>query len=451
MNIKQFNNLFFNINYFPMSFNTSNTPKKDYYNILGVDKNSDDSTIKKAYYKLAQKYHPDKNPNNREEAETKFKEISEAYGVLSDPQKKQHYDQFGLCDGESPDFSQGFPDLSEIFASMGMGPMGPMGQMAGFPFGPNSNSRREKQPLKQDFIVQLKLSELFTGTTKNLSIPINDVCLNCDGSGSKTKTRKTCQTCNGNGVKVMMRQIGPGMISQQMVPCESCMQKGTTVSAENICGHCKGLGVKKSTFNKTINITENFDYETILLVKEAGNYDINTKTKSNINIKFTIDDLDSLGFKLLDSHDLLIEHPINIFDAFTGYSMYWDSHPNGNKYHFKNNDVIKDGDIKFVKHLGLPISNKSGSTRGKLYIKFNYNYPQNTLDYESFKTFIKTKRDHVENKESYIKEKIYDIEEDKKNSSRSTNSNPHFYTESNYADHMDKNGNNTGSPNCTQS
>lgn len=423
----------------------NNAPKKDYYNILGVDKNADEATIKKSYYKLAQKYHPDKNPDNREDAENKFKEISEAYGVLSDAQKKQQYDQFGLCDGETPDFSHGFPDLSEIFGGMGGFPfsagMGGMGGMGGFPFAGNQ-SRRERPKPSQDFVVELKLSEIFEGTTKNLSIAINDMCDSCEGSGSKTKTRITCSACNGNGVKIMMRQIGPGMISQQTVGCDNCMQKGTTVSADNICTNCKGSAVKKNTFNKTINISQNFDYETVMLVKEAGNYDIDSKTKANINIKFTISDLDAKGFKIINSHDLMFEHNINISDAFTGYSMFWDAHPNGNKYHIKNNNVIKDGDIKFIKHLGLPISNKSNGTKGKLYIKFNYNYPHDVLDLESFKNFIKFKREHVDNKESYIKEKIYDISEDKKNSHHPSNS-------SNHDERMEYEQG--GPPNCTPS
>lgn len=418
-----------------MNMNMNNTPKKDYYNILGIERNADEGAIKKAYYKLAQKFHPDKNPDNREEAESKFKDIAEAYGILSDSQKKQQYDQFGLCDGETPDFSHGFPDLSEIFGGMG-----------GFPFGGNGNMRREKRSTpKQEFTVELKMSELFKGTTKNLVIPINDMCDNCDGTGSKTKTRLTCQSCNGNGIKVMMRQIGPGMISQQAVPCDVCMQKGTTISAENMCSSCKGSAVKKSTFNKTININENFDYETVMLVKEAGNYDIDTKTKSNINIKFIISDLDTLGFKIIDSHDLLIEHDINIHDAFTGYSMYWDNHPNGNKYNFKNNDVIKDNDIKFIKHLGLPISNKSNCTHGKLYIKFCYSYPKNILDSETFKNFIKTKRTHVENKDSFVREKIYCIEEDVKNNNNHSHG---FHNNESFEQHQHQQG---GPPNCTPS
>ena len=121
-------------------------PKKDYYAILGIDKNSDDSTIIEAYRRLAKKWHPDKNPNNKVEAEEKFKEISEAYGILSDPQKRSQYDQFGVCDGDGPDFSQGFPDLSEMFGAMGGFPFGSMG---GFPFGNMGGGMNHRLPIER--------------------------------------------------------------------------------------------------------------------------------------------------------------------------------------------------------------------------------------------------------------------------------------------------------------
>ena len=242
--------------------------KKDYYGILGVDKNSDESTIKKAYYKLAQKWHPDKNRDNVVESENKFKEISEAYSILSDPQKKQQYDQFGICDGEAPDFSQGFPDLSEIFGGMGGFPFGGMPGMGGFPFAgmqgmpgmpgmhrmPGMRGERPKSKPVQEVKVKLKLSEIFNGTSKNIDISFNEMCVGCDGSGSKTKSRDKCQTCMGRGVRVQITQIGPGMISQQQVPCGVCNQKGTFVNPKDICQVCNGKCILESKLNKREDI-----------------------------------------------------------------------------------------------------------------------------------------------------------------------------------------------------
>lgn len=388
-------------------------PKKDYYGVLGVDKNADDSTIKKAYYKLAQKWHPDKNTDNKQEAESKFKEISEAYGVLSDAEKRNKYDQFGLCDGETPDFSHGFPDLSEFFG--GMGGMGhPFGGM-GHPFGGmgGMGSRGQKPKQVQEVRVKLKTSDIFRGLSKNIDITVHDKCKACDGSGSKTKSKTTCKGCKGSGIKVKIVQLGPGMISQQQTVCGDCGGKGKYVEPQNKCSSCNGKGTTETKINKTLEITKNFDHETVMLLKNSGNYDSDTDTKADINIKFVISDIDKYNMEIKNSYDLVLEQTINIQDALSGYSMFFDSHPDGNKYHFKFSDVIKDGDIKFIKGLGLPSNNNGSIKRGKLYIKFKYIYPSNVLDSESFKNFMKMKETKViENKETYIKEKIYDIKDD---------------------------------------
>ena len=395
----------------------NSNPKKDYYKILGIDKDTDESTIKKAYYKLAQKWHPDKNPDSREEAEAKFKEISEAYSILSDPQKKSQYDQFGVCDGEAPDFSHGFPDLSEMFSSgfpfPGMGGMGgPFGNMNGFPFG-NVNTSREKKNPVQEVRIKLKLSEIYTGTNKNIDITVDSMCNNCEGSGSKTKKRENCKACNGKGIRISIRQIGPGMITQQQTVCDVCNQKGTTINPKDICTTCQGNCTISTKLNKTLNIPKDFDYESLMLLKNSGNYNPDTKSKSDINITFKIADLDKYDFQIKNSHDLVIEQNINICDALSGYTFYFSSHPDEKKYYFKISEVIKDGDIKFVKNLGLPNNDNKKNNRGKLYIKFNYIYPTSVLDSETFKNFIKNKDNKtITDKESYIKEKIYDIKED---------------------------------------
>jgi len=393
--------------------------KKDYYDILGIEKNASESEIKKAYYKLAQKWHPDKNPDNKEKAEAKFKEISEAYGILSDENKRSQYDQFGVCDGDGPDFSQGFPDLSEMFGqgfpfgNMG-GAFGGMG--GGFPFGGMGGNVQRQKPI-QEVRVKLKLSEIFNGTEKSIDISINDICSTCDGSGSKTKVRTTCEACQGRGVRVTMRQIGPGMISQQSSPCNVCNQKGTTINPKDICSICTGKCTISTKFNKVLNIPKNFDYESVMLIKNSGNYDPDSKIKADINIKFIISDIEKYNFQIKNTHDLLLLYPINLSDALTGYSLYLDNHPDGNKYVFKLNEVIKDGDIKFVKNLGLP-NDEGKKNRGKLYIKFNYIYPTTVLDSDSLKSFIKIKDNKViENKDTFIKEKIYDIKDDSNRSS----------------------------------
>lgn len=423
--------------------------KKDYYAILGVDKNASESTIKKEYYKLAQKWHPDKNPNNKEEAEEKFKEITEAYGILSDPDKKSKYDEYGICDGDAPDFSQGFPDISEIF---GMGGF-PFGGMGGFPFGNVESSRnRQSQTPIHKVVVKLKLSEIFNGLDKNIDIPVNAMCVSCGGTGSKTKKRETCRGCNGNGIKVSMRQIGPGMISQQQSVCDECEGKRTRIKPSDVCEKCNGKCTELKTISRTLNITKNFDHETVMRMEGMGNFIPELEKNSDINIVF---ELENLGeFKIKNSHDLFFEHSINIYDALTGYSMYWSNHPDGNKYHFKFDNVIKDGDVMFVKNLGLPNLDDGVISRAKLYIKFKYIYPLNALNHESFKSFIELKdKTDIENKEDWIKEKVHgmnrdDTHEHKGNSHSRKHGQNHSHNRHNQFDEGMGEG---GVPGCAQS
>jgi DnaJ family protein A protein 2 len=413
--------------------------KKDYYAILCVEKNADESVIKKAYYKLAQKWHPDKNPNNREEAEKKFKEISEAYGVLSDPDKRQKYDQFGLCDGESPDFAGGFPDLSELFGAMG-GMGNPFGGMGGFPFGGmgGRNFRSERPKPIQEVRVKLRMQDIFSGLSKNIDITVHDRCGKCEGSGSKNKQKTNCSGCKGTGIKVMIRQIGPGMISQQQTSCDNCGGRGKYVEPKDMCDICKGCGTHETKLNKTLEIHKNFDYETIMLLKNSGNYDQDSESKADINIKFVISDIDKYNMTIKNSYDLLMEYNINIHDALTGYSMYWDGHPDGNKYYFKFSDVIKDGDIKFIKNLGLPNNNNGNYKRGKLYIRFKYVYPNNILDSDNYKIFVKMRdTKSINDKDNYLKEKVYDLKDDN--------------SRSNYNNNQEQDENEQQLPGCAQS
>ncbi len=433
--------------------------KKDYYKILEINNDASIDDITKKYRKLAQKYHPDKNAVNKKEAEEKFKEIVEAYGVLSDPKKKENYDKYGLCDGEEHEGMPSNADIAEFFANMGMGipgmrmsgmpgmpGMSGMSGMSGMPGMPRMN-RASMTPI-QEVHVELKLRDIFTGTKKNVDITIQDKCECCDGTGSKTKNKKKCDECGGKGTKNIIKQMGPGMIMQSTVVCDNCNGKCTII--EDICKVCDGNGTTEKKLNTTLEITKNFDYTSIMLLKNHGNYNTNTNTKSDINIMFIISDLDKYNMKIRNTHDLSIEYPINIYDALTGYSMYWDFHPDGNKYHFKFNDVIRDKNIKFIKKLGLPSNNNNTTKRGKLYIKFKYIYPQHILGIDNYKKFIETKNKHnmndsVESKNNYIEEKVYDYHEDDIKQNNEENMRSHAFFESQFHDSNQAGGG------CTQS
>lgn len=200
----------------------------DYYKILEVNKDASDDEIKKSYRKLAMKYHPDRN--KEKEAETKFKEISEAYEVLSDPQKRQHYDQYGTSDpraGGFGGFGSGFnpEDIFNQFRNAGFGGFG------GF------NPGRTKGP---DLSIKIKLTlrEILDGCKKNINVTRHDLCNSCHGNGSLNGTSlATCGSCNGSGRRVIVQQTQFGQMRQESI-CNSCMGTGKRIATP--CPTCHG-------------------------------------------------------------------------------------------------------------------------------------------------------------------------------------------------------------------
>ena len=193
--------------------------KRDYYEVLGVDKSANEDALKKAYRKLAIKYHPDKNPGDAE-AEEKFKEIAEAYDVLSDPQKRQRYDQFGHAGVGGASGSGGF------------------GGFGGF-----SGGRQRQRGGDLRARVRLTLAEIEQGTEKKLKVKKQIKCSHCDGEQTTERDGKiTCKTCHGQGVVMQMQRTIFGAMQTQGV-CPTCNGSGEQVVKP--CSHCHGKGVEQ--------------------------------------------------------------------------------------------------------------------------------------------------------------------------------------------------------------
>jgi DnaJ-class molecular chaperone len=402
------------------------TPKKDYYAILEITKNATHDEILKAYKKLAVKWHPDKNLNNREEAEEKFKEISEAKNVLTDEKKRALYDNYGVCDNEGPQvdendifnnfpegiFGGGIPGFKGGFSGGFSGGI-PGGFSGGFPFGgiPGfGNFGGQKRPQKkiQELTINITISEIFTGCEKHIDISTNKKCENCDGYGNTDKCVNTCSVCNGSGMKVSIKRQGP-IVSQQAFPCSNCNQTGKVKNKDKKCLKCDGNGIISHSTTKKITINQNFDYLTIMKLSNYGNYDTETRTNADVLIHFNI--IKNHNIEIFNKYDIILEHNINIYDALTGYTMYYD-HQDNNKYLFNFDHIIKHGDIKYIKHLGLPYNNDQKNNRGKLFIKFNYIYPDTILNNEKLIIWLNKNKENKENKTNkteYKKEKIHSI------------------------------------------
>ncbi len=288
----------------------------DLYSILNVSKSSSIEDIKKAYKKLAIKYHPDKclNEKDKESYEAKFKEINQAYSVLSNEEKRKKYDQFGIMDDHAQDPTMGGMSMDDIlkdifggggfhnnlnssFSFMFMDGMGNVQQGgSGFPMNMNMNPGFEKHFKKQDTIeVQIDINDIYYGQTKKVEFEMLDKCDICNGTGAQDPSHiLKCITCSGNGV--IHQQIGP--FFTQTVVCNSCLGQGTTVQHNKQCNKCKG---KKTFYHK-----KSFDlklpkgipnnYEVVMEGKGAFNQQANTNNDIrfifiyNIKEPYTLDE-----------------------------------------------------------------------------------------------------------------------------------------------------------------
>ena len=219
--------------------------KRDYYEVLGVDKNASANDIKKAYRKLAIQYHPDKNPGDKE-AEEKFKEAAEAYGVLSDPDKKARYDQFGFEGlggaGGAGGFGGAGMDINDIFSMFGdiFGGRGGFSGFSGFGGGGGSSRPAKFRGSDQRVKVKLTLQEIASGVTKKFKLKKYVTCTHCNGSGAENGAVETCPECKGTGRVVRTQQSFFG-IMQTEVACPHCNGQGKVIKHK--CKHCNGDGI----------------------------------------------------------------------------------------------------------------------------------------------------------------------------------------------------------------
>lgn len=239
--------------------------KRDYYEVLGVDKNADENTLKKAYRKLAKKYHPDMNPGDKD-AEAKFKEATEAYGVLSDPEKRRQYDQFGHAAFEQGgaggfggfDFSGA--DFSDIF-----------GDIFGDFFGGGRTRRASNAPQRGASlraVVHLTFEEAVFGCEKELELTLKDTCKTCGGSGAKPGTSpETCKTCGGSGQVRRTQQSLFGMV-QNIETCPDC--RGTGQIIRDKCTECGGTGYTSSRKKIQVSVPAGIDHGQSIRIRDKG-------------------------------------------------------------------------------------------------------------------------------------------------------------------------------------
>ncbi len=266
--------------------------KRDYYEVLGLSKGATDEEIKKAYRKMAKQYHPDLHPDDPEAAE-KFKEVNEANDVLSDPQKRQRYDQFGHA-GVDPSYGAGagggfgggfggmggdfdFGDIFDTFFGGGMGGMGGSSR---------NNANAPKRGADISISLDISFMEACKGIKHEVEINRAETCDSCNGSGAKTgTTAKTCPECNGSGqVRFQQRTILGSMMSTR--PCSKCGGKGKVI--ETPCPTCHGNGRVQKKKKITINVPAGIDNGQILRVGGEGNMGTNGGGRGDLNVRISV-------------------------------------------------------------------------------------------------------------------------------------------------------------------
>ena len=267
--------------------------KRDYYEILGIEKGSSDDEIKKAYRKLAMKYHPDRNPDDKE-AEEKFKEATEAYEILSDGQKRAKYDKYGHSGLKGGQDFHGFNDVNDIFShfsdifggSFGGGGGSIFDDFFGSAGGSQRTRRRSTGIPGSDLKITLKLTleEIATGTTKKLKIKKQKKCGTCNGTGAKdANSYNTCSVCNGSGE---VRQVSRSLFGQfvNIAPCNNCSGTGKVISDR--CKTCKGEGRTTDEATIKVNVPAGVTDNSYMTLRGEGNAGKNGGQPGNIIVVF---------------------------------------------------------------------------------------------------------------------------------------------------------------------
>ena len=334
--------------------------KKDYYEVLGVDKSASADEIKKAYRKLAIKYHPDKNPGDKE-AEEKFKEAAEAYSVLSDADKKARYDQFGHAgvEGAGPDFSGGFGNLNDILNDLFGGAFGGgFGGFGGFGggFGGGQGQRQQRVYRGRDIRVRVKLTleEIAKGVEKEISIEKSVPCPECGGKGAKNSSDiKTCSACNGTG---QVQRVTNSIFGQTVTysTCQQCGGEGKVVT--NPCRNCNGSGLVRK--RETIKVK-------IPAGVEAG---MHAAKNNGINgdLLVVIEEQEHPNLRR-EGNNLYYTKVISLPDAILGGEA--EIPCLDGPYKVKIDAGTQSGTVVRLRGKGMPTVNGYGGT-GDLYVKF---------------------------------------------------------------------------------
>ena len=358
--------------------------KRDYYEVLGVDKSASEEDIKKAYRKIAIKYHPDRNPGDKK-AEEMFKEAAEAYNVLHDPQKRQQYDQFGFNSpfggsGGFGDFGATSMNMDDIFSMFG-------DIFGGHGFGGFSGGQRRPQQHRGNDLrlkVKLSLEEINKGVTKKFKVRKDVTCSHCHGTGAEDgNDREQCQTCHGSGVITHTTQSIFGMMQTQGV-CPTCGGEGTVI--KNKCHECGGTGIVKGEEVVEIKIPAGVAEGMVVNVPGKGNAGRHQGVNGDIQVFIEEEENDTF---VRDGNDLIYNLLLDFPTAALGGEVEIPT-IDGNMLRVKIENGTQPGKTLRLRGKGLPSVQGYGNGKGDLVVNISVYIPK-TLSREEKEEILKFK------------------------------------------------------------
>lgn len=346
--------------------------KRDYYEVLGVKKGATDDEIKKAYRKMAIKYHPDRNLNNKEDAEAHMKEINEAYDVLKDPQKKAQYDQFGH-DAFSNGGGAGAGGFGGGFGGFGGGGFGDFGDIFDTFFGGGGRSRRQGPEKGADLRIDVELTfeEAAFGIEKEINVPRTENCSECNGTGAaKGTSPETCPQCNGSGQVQSYANTPFGRMVNSRA-CDRC--NGTGKIVKTPCKACGGRGQKKVTKKIKVNIPAGIDDGQRIRVAGGGQAGMRGGPSGDLYVYIFIKRHELFA---RDGFDVLCEVPITFVQAALGDTI--EVPTIHGKVEMKVSAGTQSGTIMRLKGKGIPMLRHTGN--GDQHVRIKVLTPQKLSD-----------------------------------------------------------------------
>ena len=336
----------------------------EFYDRLGVQENATAEEIKKAYKKMAIRYHPDKNPDNPEAVE-RFKEVGEAYEVLSDPNKRKMYDAYGKEGLQQNGFhgSSANDIFQAFFGGSGFGDFFSSAFGGG---GGDDDNVDPTRPRNKAYQLPVTLEDLFTGTVKEVPVTRRVMCPGCHGTGSKSgRSGGPCRACGGRGVTIMRRQMGP-FVQQFQAPCEACRGRGVAQDPRDVCVYCEGRQVIEDPTKVEVNVEAG--------MKDGQRVVVRGKGDCGGDATFVLKLMRHSMFHRVEN-DVLLKRDIPLVEALTGVKLRF-RYLNGKTVvaRTEKGRIVSPKDVLILRGMGFPVRGRPGLA-GDLFVRFRIIFP----------------------------------------------------------------------------